>query len=110
MKMAQQESKVHEFRHMLGKYPDREVAKAAGVSSSTVFHYRHRRNIPPHRGGFNRMSDSGQAAIKKRKRCACGGAAIEKFRGEYMCSECLVPDYPIELNPYSGISPTDCRR
>ncbi len=40
--------------HMLGKVPDREIAKMAGVSMRTVANYRSRHKIPGFRGIYNK--------------------------------------------------------
>ena len=42
-----------------------------------------------HRGGGQ------ESKLRKNPNlCACGKKAVEKLRGEYLCADCLNPDYP----------------
>jgi hypothetical protein len=43
------ESKVSPFHDLVGKVPDREIAKKAGCSIATICHYRQARGIPSYR-------------------------------------------------------------
>lgn len=88
--------RISKLKHLLGKINDKDIAIRANTSIYLVYKFRKKFGYPSCKKNENR---GGHVKRVIKDPCnICGEIAVDFFRGNYLCRDCLVNDNSEDTN------------